>query len=155
MTNKLMTISWILSLALVGAGGHDANDDFLERMAAEHAGDAPVASPAAMTEVDRAIETSEVTYATGGGEPVTGFLAKPEGAEGAPAMIVIHEWWGLNENVESMARQLAGEGFVALAVDLYGGRSATTPDEARELASGVRGAPERFGPPISSQSQGT
>ncbi|MGH8399182.1 MAG: dienelactone hydrolase family protein, partial [Gammaproteobacteria bacterium] len=54
-----------------------------------------------------------------------------------PGIIVIHEWWGLNDNIRSMANQLAGEGYAALAVDLYGGRSATTPAEAEKLMGGV------------------
>ena len=52
-----------------------------------------------------------------------------------PGIIVIHEWWGLNDNIRSMADQLAGEGYQALAVDLYGGQTGSTPDEAMALMS--------------------
>jgi carboxymethylenebutenolidase len=59
------------------------------------------------------------------------YLSLPEGAKGPlPAVLVIHEWWGLNEHIEHWADRLAAAGFAALAVDLYGGKVATTPDEA-------------------------
>jgi carboxymethylenebutenolidase len=48
-------------------------------------------------------------------------------------VILIHEWWGLNDNIRQMARRLAGEGYSALAVDLYEGRVASDPDTARAL----------------------
>ncbi|MDX1545531.1 MAG: dienelactone hydrolase family protein [Rhodothermales bacterium] len=50
-----------------------------------------------------------------------------------PAVILIHEWWGLNENVQAAARRLAGEGFRVLAVDLYGRQVAATPQEAQMI----------------------
>ncbi|KFI17994.1 dienelactone hydrolase, partial [Nitrosococcus oceani C-27] len=50
-----------------------------------------------------------------------------------PGVILIHEWWGLNDNIKGMARGLAAHGYVALAVDLYAGQVATTSDGARKL----------------------
>jgi len=79
--------------------------------------------------------TSEVSY----GEGLSGYLARPEEGTSLPAVLLIHEWWGLNEDIRQKAREFAEEGYVALAVDLYGGRSATDPDQARELAGEVRG----------------
>ncbi|MFW5973424.1 MAG: dienelactone hydrolase family protein [Bacteroidota bacterium] len=49
-----------------------------------------------------------------------------------PGLIIIHEWWGLNEDIELMASRFAGEGFRTLAVDLYNGQVATTPELAQE-----------------------
>jgi carboxymethylenebutenolidase len=69
----------------------------------------------------------------------TGFLARPEGPGPFPALILIHEWWGLNDNIRDFAKQFAKEGYIALAVDLYDGRYADTPEEARALATEVRG----------------
>jgi carboxymethylenebutenolidase len=103
-------------------------------MAHQHEGDAPVATEAAMAEPATEVETQTVAYATVNGQQVQGYLARPVGAEGSiPGVIVIHEWWGLNDNIRSMAEQLAGEGYRALAVDLYGGASASTPEEAQNL----------------------
>src|SRR5690606_16317893 len=68
------------------------------------------------------------------GVEVKGHMAMPANATGdEPAVIMIHEWWGLNENIKNMADQLAAEGYVTLAVDLYTGESATTPEDATKL----------------------
>jgi len=53
--------------------------------------------------------------------------------EPLPAVIMIHEWWGLNDNIRAMADRLAAEGYIVLAVDLFGGEAATTPGAARQL----------------------
>ncbi|MBI3035968.1 dienelactone hydrolase family protein [Candidatus Woesearchaeota archaeon] len=66
-----------------------------------------------------------------------GFLAKPKKEGIYPAVVMIHEWWGLNDNIKEMARSLAAEGYVVLAVDLFG-KVAKTPDEARQLTSAIR-----------------
>lgn len=70
-----------------------------------------------------------VTFASNGDEAY-GYLALPRSGSG-PGLIVIQEWWGLTTHMAQMADQLAGEGYVALAPDLYGG--ATTHDEAEAL----------------------
>jgi carboxymethylenebutenolidase len=109
-----------------------------ESVAREHAGDRPAASPAAEAAPRAPVSDTTVAYGSADGQPLTGYLATPEGAAaGAPALIVIHEWWGLNDNIRSVARRLAGEGYVALAVDLYGGHVAETPDEAMKLVRAV------------------
>src|ERR671914_674081 len=59
-----------------------------------------------------------------------------------PAVVIIHEWWGLNDNIKDMADELASEGYVVLAADLYG-EVAADPDRARELSSSVRENPEQ------------
>src|ERR671910_3533849 len=77
----------------------------------------------------------------------TGYLVYPELAnntqqqESMPAVIMIHEWWGLNEHIKNQADILAKEGYVVLAVDLYQGEVATTSDRSRELSSSVRNNP--------------
>jgi carboxymethylenebutenolidase len=53
--------------------------------------------------------------------------------EPLPGLIVIQEWWGLNDNIRAMADRLAGEGYLALAVDLYGGEVAEDRDKAMQL----------------------
>ncbi|MFB6079706.1 MAG: dienelactone hydrolase family protein [Haloferacaceae archaeon] len=67
-----------------------------------------------------------------------GYLARPAANGTYPAVVVIHEWWGLNENVEHMADVLAGHGYVVFAVDLYDGRVATNSSEAAALSGEVR-----------------
>jgi carboxymethylenebutenolidase len=68
------------------------------------------------------------------GRATRGYLAQPEGDTPAPGVVVIQEWWGLNDHMRDIADRLAGEGFVALAPDLYYGQTADEPDEARKLA---------------------
>jgi carboxymethylenebutenolidase len=75
-----------------------------------------------------------------------GYLVYPELANNTqqrllPAVIMIHEWWGLNEHIKNQADILAKEGYAVLAVDLYQGEVATTSDRSRELSSSVRNNP--------------
>jgi carboxymethylenebutenolidase len=58
-----------------------------------------------------------------------------------PAVVMIHEWWGLNDNIKNMAETLAKEGYVVLAVDLYNGKVANTAESAQNLVSKVRENP--------------
>jgi len=117
----------------------------LDALAAEHAGDAPNPSPATEAAPRRPVTESSPVYATLDGTRVVGFLARPADAQGAlPGVLLIHEWWGLNDNLRAMARQLAGEGYLALAVDLFEGRSATTPDAARALVQEAGGREARL-----------
>ncbi|MEO8882582.1 MAG: dienelactone hydrolase family protein [Devosia sp.] len=71
-------------------------------------------------------------------EKVPGFLALPRGAVRHPAIIVIHEWWGLTEWVKERALKLAASGYIALAVDLYGDKVTTDPLVARKLRRQLR-----------------
>ncbi|MCY4029008.1 MAG: dienelactone hydrolase family protein [Acidobacteria bacterium] len=66
------------------------------------------------------------------GRTTGGYLATPASGAG-PGVVVIQEWWGLVPHVKDVADRFAGEGFVALAPDLYHGRSTTSPDEAGKL----------------------
>ena len=68
-------------------------------------------------------------------ENIEGYLAKPTTDGNYPGIIMIHEWWGLNDNIKEMADKLASHGYVVLAVDLYEGQVATTSDQARELVT--------------------
>lgn len=125
----------------VHASNPDA-DAYDERVAAEHAGDSPVAGAAGEAAEGVEVTTREVVYGTAGGNELRGYLAQPAGAEsrpddGLPALVVIHEWWGLNDNVETMARMFAQQGYETLAVDLYGGEVADSPERARELTQTV------------------
>ena len=83
-----------------------------------------------------AADGKSVSYKSGD-ETVQAMLYTPAGKGPFPAIIVIHEWWGLNDWVKDQASKLADEGYEALAVDLYRGRVGTTPDMAHELMRGV------------------
>jgi carboxymethylenebutenolidase len=82
--------------------------------------------------------TAEAT--TVGGTP--GYLARPADDGTYPAVVMIHEWWGLNENIEHMADILAGHGYVVFAVDLYDGEVATNSSRAARLSGQVRENPD-------------
>jgi len=66
------------------------------------------------------------------GTSTSGYLAIPESGSG-PGVIVIQEWWGLVDHIEDVCNRFAAEGFVALAPDLYHGKSTKSPDEAGKL----------------------
>jgi carboxymethylenebutenolidase len=83
-----------------------------------------------------AADGKSVSYKSGD-DTVNATLYAPTGKGPFPALIVIHEWWGLNDWVKDQAAKLAGEGYVTLAVDLYRGKVADTPDLAHELMRGV------------------
>ena len=83
------------------------------------------------------ITATDVAYVKGN-DNIKGYLAKPADKKTRPGLILIHEWWGLNDNIRENARAFAELGYVALAVDLYNGKMATKPAGARELAGSVR-----------------
>ncbi|MBX2998337.1 MAG: dienelactone hydrolase family protein [Caldilineaceae bacterium] len=69
---------------------------------------------------------SNVTYRGADGRTLQGYLAQPQGPGPHPAVLMFHEWWGLNEEIPHLADALAGQGYVVLAPDLYRGRVAST-----------------------------
>lgn len=106
----------------------------VEAMAEEHAEDVAEPSPAAQVEPARDVTGERMAYAEVENEIVYGHFAYPSDmVEPFPAIIMIHEWWGLNDNVRAMAERLAGEGYIVLAVDMFGGEVATSPEAARQL----------------------
>jgi carboxymethylenebutenolidase len=100
-----------------------------------------VAGSALMLRGAAGTKTETVSYKSGD-ETVNAYLALPDGAGKHPAIIVIHEWWGLNDWVKEQAQKYAAQGYVALAVDLYRGKVAGNPDEAHIL---MRGLPDDRG----------
>jgi len=75
------------------------------------------------------IKTEMLDYATNSSQ-ASGFLARPKGDGPFPGVIVIQEWWGLNDNIKDIAQRFAAEGFAAFAPDLYHGKVTAEPDEA-------------------------
>ena len=83
-----------------------------------------------------AATSKDVSYRSGD-DTVQAILYTPKGKGPFPAVVVIHEWWGLNDWVKEQATKLSDEGYITLAIDLYRGKVATTPDLAHELMRGV------------------
>jgi carboxymethylenebutenolidase len=83
-----------------------------------------------------AATSKDVTYKSGN-ETVRGILYSPAGKGPFPGIVVVHEWWGLNDWVKEQASKLADQGYVTLAIDLYRGKVATTANEAHEFMGGV------------------
>ncbi|ANM31121.1 dienelactone hydrolase [Acidobacteria bacterium Mor1] len=101
---------------------------------AESEGEAPAAAESAASD----IRTEEVTYQVGD-ESFTGYFAYDGSTDEArPGVIVVHEWWGHNDYARDRAEQLAGMGYTALALDMFGsGKLADHPDDAGAFASAV------------------
>ena len=77
-------------------------------------------------------KSEHITFPANGGSG-QGYLALPEGQGPHRAVVVIQEWWGLNEHIKDIARRFADAGYLALAPDLYHGAVADEPDDARRL----------------------
>jgi len=77
------------------------------------------------------MQTGEISIQING-KPTPAYLAVPASGNG-PGVLVLHAWWGLNPFFKSFCDRLAGQGFVALAPDLYGGKVAQTIPEAQLL----------------------
>jgi carboxymethylenebutenolidase len=93
-----------------------------------------LADPKRSAEAANGLES--LTASLPSGRTVRATLAAPA-AVPAGAVLLVHEWWGLNNQIQAMAAELAREGYVALAVDLYGGEVAATPEQAQALMEAV------------------
>jgi len=128
----------IRSLALLGAfaaplAAQAPQADYAGAMHAAHGKETPTATPAALIAPRTAVVGSEVMYGMVDGKMLHGYMARPaSSAKSGPAIIVVHEWWGLNDNIKAVVDRYAGEGYTVLAVDLFG-RVATSPDTAMVL----------------------
>ena len=146
----LLASGLLLSACERGAPADDASDkaagrDNVEAMSREHAADSTDPSPAAeIAPAQPVVSDPRMPYAEVGDQNVYGYFSAPSDVfEPLPALIVIHEWWGLNDNVRAMADRLAGEGYMVLAVDLYNGKTANSPAEARAMMLEVVEDPEQ------------
>lgn len=99
---------------------------------------APLAAVLADPKLARAAAAAlqDVSLTTEGGRTVRAALAQPD-AERAPSLLLIHEWWGLNDQIKAVAAEYARLGYTALAVDLYGGKPAASKEEAERLRNAV------------------
>ena len=115
--------------------------DVLKGMAGASLAGLPLAAILADPGLARAAAASlhEYTINTPGGRRISGALAMPQGMP-APTVVLIHEWWGLNDQIKAVAAEFARLGYLALAVDLMDGKVATTPEEARAQTQAVDAA---------------
>jgi len=121
--------------------GAKASTQFLEAAVRYARPDLPpvIAEAAAATTPTSAVVTPETglnieltQYQDVDGKPLTGYLARPAGATRSAGVIVIQEWWGLEEHIKDVVRRFARQGYVGLAPDLCHGVVVTEPDEARK-----------------------
>ena len=138
--------SLALSTAACDTGKFGASDtdtqvalDNVDAMSSEHADDTSEPSEAAEIAPTRAVDSETLAYADVDDNLAYGYLAYPSGVvEPLPAIVMIHEWWGLNDNIRAMANRFAAEGYMVLAIDLYAGETAATSAEARrQMLRGV------------------
>ena len=151
---KAAAVATVCSVALfLGAcGGGDesasssdkaAGRAHVDAMTREHANDTTKASAGALIAPAREVISENMPYGEVGDELVYGYFVAPADMfEPLPAVIMIHEWWGLNDNIRATADRLAAEGYIVLAVDLFGGKVAANPAEARQFMLSVVEDPE-------------
>jgi carboxymethylenebutenolidase len=87
--------------------------------------------------VSPALAAEQTVSFKSGDETANGFLVTPDGKGPFPAVLVIHEWWGLDDWVKDQARALARDGYVALAANLYRGKVTNKLEEAHQLMMGT------------------
>lgn len=134
VVGKLLSLLAVVSCGQSDDGADRSPRDNVDAMSREHADDTGAPGPGASLEPERAVVAETLPYAEVDDELVYGHFVFPSDmVEPLPALIVIHEWWGLNEGVRAMADRLAGEGYIVLAVDLFGGKTAQYPTDARAL----------------------
>jgi carboxymethylenebutenolidase len=126
--------------AMVLLGACESREGGMPQAAPTPSTEAAVASaPAAARPAAQPLLEQVLAYGEGRNNNLEGFLAMPaDAAEPLPGIIVIHDRWGLNDDVKAFARRLATEGYVALAVDLYGGATADTPERAEALMTDLQ-----------------
>lgn len=148
MKRILLTIALMWLVACSGKQTPDdgamSDSQYTEAMEKEHGADSTKPSGAEAQAMGE-FKTSgkPIEYGTVDGKPVKGFIAGPTtGPPPTSAIIMIHEWWGLNSNVMEMATMFASHGYIVLAVDMYGGEFASQPEDAKRLMTAAMEKPE-------------
>lgn len=142
--SRAFVVAVLSSLLLHGCGSDQTGES--SRSRTEAAATRPSANNRGDIQVDaqeRAVISENMPYAEVGDELVYGYFVAPADMfEPLPAVIMIHEWWGLDQNVRAKADRLAAAGYIVFAIDLFGGKTATTPSAARALMLSVVEDPE-------------
>jgi dienelactone hydrolase len=125
----MKVILWVISLASILTFSTSCNNSQSDKNKTDMKDSTEVSTPAS-------IKTDSISWKLDG-QNYTGFVAYDENIDGKrPAILVVPEWWGLNDYTKRRAKQLAELGYTAMAIDMYGdGKIASNPDEAQQLAS--------------------
>lgn len=139
LTMGIASLAVLVAACDSGGSGASGADETAGRAAYESRATAQTdESPETRLPLQRAIVSERLPYAEVGDELVYGYFAFPSDMiDPLPAIIIVHEWWGLNDQVRAMADRLAAEGYIVLAVDLFSGKTSTTAVEARLLMLSV------------------
>jgi dienelactone hydrolase len=139
-TTSKLGFLFIAALAVAGCKKKDEATSAETPKAETPKAETPKETPPAETpkeEPGGEIETQEITY-NAGDTVLKGFLAYPKGAENVPGVLIVHEWWGHNDYVRNRAKQLAGMGYAAFALDMYGdGKNTGHPKDAQKFMQEV------------------
>jgi carboxymethylenebutenolidase len=132
-----------LAAMVLAAACSPGNNDNATGSTASTGGDGKTGGTSQGEAFQHAVITDTLAYGEVDDLNVKGHFAFPEDKVGdTPAVILVHEWWGLNEEMRLLANQLSAEGYVVLAVDLFGGKTATSASDARKLMLEVFENPE-------------
>ena len=132
-----MKIILIFSLLIVSLNQNNVQADMFLGEFVDHSSDVPITSEGALRTPESPTSNEFVVYGKTGDQNHRGYLSQSTAVNKKSGLIVIHEWWGLNEDIHLMTDQLAGLGYHSLAVDLYDGKSADGVREAFQLSSGL------------------
>lgn len=115
----------------------------VDAMPGERANDSPRASSGVSLAPAKSVVSQTMPYTEYDDHLVYGYFSVPADMfEPLPGVIMIHEWWGLNDNIRATADRLASEGYIVFAIDLFSGKVAKSPGQARELMLSVIEDPE-------------
>ncbi|MDX1517114.1 MAG: dienelactone hydrolase family protein [Woeseiaceae bacterium] len=136
-----VAVPLVAAMFLVGCGnGGDAGDTAVDSAAGNATASSRMPRSA---ELNRAVDAETLPYAEVGEELVYGHFAFPSDMiEPLPAIILLHDWWGLNDDMRAAASRLAAEGYMVLAVDLYSGESVDHIEDARRKMISVLENPD-------------
>ncbi len=132
-----MKIILIFSLLILSLNQNNVQADMFLGEFVDHSSDVPITSEGALRTPESPTSNEFVVYGKTGDQNHRGYLSQSTAVNKKSGLIVIHEWWGLNEDIHLMTDQLAGLGYTALAVDLYDGQSATEVREAFQLSTNL------------------